>query len=370
MEHRFTQQIYQCLQEQFKEDGLLIYEKSELLQYLNLKTHSVDKGSKSRSSFANIYAIYVLLEDYVKQSFHLNTQYSQYEGAQFTLLLQKQRTLPFGSKLQNHALNHRMNEEFRKYFQNCEYIPILRNATTNRYWFNENLLNIRINKQSYNIALVTLQIIEAYIQIKKSNFEHFIETCNTLQTIEQDGSEKARQFIINLLAPHVDARLFEIVSYAILKRYYQHQKIYFGFDLDTIQAESLKLFKTGRTNANDGGIDFVMKPLGRFYQVTESLDFKKYFLDIDKIEHFPLTFVIKSNQEINILISKIEEHAQKLYSIDAIVHKYMNCIEELINIPKLIDIFTSLETEEDLSLILKEILKQSKLEFNYMDDAS
>ena len=48
----------------------------------------------------------------------------------------------------------------------------------------------------------------------------------------------------------------------------------------------MKLYKTGRTNANDGGIDFVMKPLGRFFQVTETLDFKKYFLDIDKIETF------------------------------------------------------------------------------------
>ena len=31
--------------------------------------------------------------------------------------------------------------------------------------------------------------------------------------------------------------------------------------------------KNGRTNENDGGIDFVVRPLGRFFQITETLDF-------------------------------------------------------------------------------------------------
>jgi len=37
-----------------------------------------------------------------------------------------------------------------------------------------------------------------------------------------------------------------------------------------------------------------MKPLGRFFQVTETVDSRKYFLDIDKIERYPITFVVKS----------------------------------------------------------------------------
>lgn len=49
------------------------------------------------------------------------------------------------------------------------------------------------------------------------------------------------------------------------------------------------------TNANDGGIDYIMKPLGRVFQVTEVLDFNKYFLDIDKLIHYPITFVIKQD---------------------------------------------------------------------------
>ena len=69
-----------------------------------------------------------------------------------------------------------------------------------------------------------------------------------------------------------------------MKYYYHNQNIYWGFEIDKIHEENLKLYKTGRTNANDGGIDFVMKPLGHFFQVTETVDENKYFLDIDKIE--------------------------------------------------------------------------------------
>ena len=47
----------------------------------------------------------------------------------------------------------------------------------------------------------------------------------------------------------------------------------------------MELYKTGRVGANDGGIDFVLRPHGRFFQATEVLDFGKYFLDIDKISN-------------------------------------------------------------------------------------
>ena len=89
----------------------------------------------------------------------------------------------------------------------------------------------------------------------------------------------------------MDARVFEIVSYAILKEHYGAQSVFWGWELESIHEEGLVLYKTGRTNANDGGIDFVMRPLGRFFQVTETVDVRKYFLDIDKVQRFPLTFV-------------------------------------------------------------------------------
>ena len=116
--------------------------------------------------------------------------------------------MPFGAKLQNHALNSRLNDEFAKYFPVSELRPILR--------------------------------------------------------------------------------------FAILKAYYGEQSIFWGWSADKLQQDFLMLYKTGRTNANDGGIDFVMKPLGRFFQVTETIDVNKYFLD--KVHRFPLTLVVKSTE--------------------------------------------------------------------------
>src|ERR1035437_1025198 len=204
-------------------------------------------------------------------------------------LMRRQRTLPFGGTLQNHALNHRLNEEFKKYFPTSKVVPLTRNLETQRYWINEGLLKLTIGKRSVNIAKPILKIIESYIEKKQDAFQRFIRTCNELGKLTKEDSQTAIAFVTSLLDANVDARLFEIVSYAILKYYYHDEKIYWGFSLDTIKAESLKLYKTGRTNANDGGIDFVMRPLGRFFQVTETLDFKKYFLDIDKIQKYPIT---------------------------------------------------------------------------------
>jgi hypothetical protein len=332
---------------------------------LNIKTKSATRGSKARGSFANLYAVYVLIEDYVNHRFDKEGDYSSYEGAKFLNLFERQRELPFGSRLQNHALNHRMNEEFRKYFSQVEYIPILRDVDMHRYWINENLLRISFTGKTYNIAKAIIDIIDLYVETKQRAFESFIQTCERLKEINQKEEVSAEEFILNLLEPNVDARIFEIVSYAILKYYYNEQIVYFGFSLDGIEEENLKLYKTGRTNANDGGIDFVMRPLGRFFQVTETLDARKYFLDIDKIERYPISFVIKSEESIKDLRQKLEEGAEKQYSVKAIVRKYMNCIEEVINIPVLKERFNQSVHEGHLNDILDEIIKQSKVEFNY-----
>ena len=198
-------------------------------------------------------------------------------------------------------------------------------------------------------------------------FKRFVETCQELQKAGSFSEDEVKLFIVNLLATNVDARLFEIVSYSILKYYYHDQKIIWGFELDKLHTENLKLYKTGRTNANDGGIDFVMKPLGRFFQVTETLDFKKYFLDIDKIQKFPITFVVKSDEPVDELLEKIKTNANKIYLVTAIVDKYMSCIEEVINIPTLNQRFSDTIQLGYLNNILDEIITQSKVEFNYTE---
>jgi hypothetical protein len=365
MKHSFTDNIKTILRREFGKNAEFVFEKSLLIQYLNEKTRSANKSSKARGSFASLYAIYVIVEDYLSKGFHQKGDYTQYEGAIFNTLFTRQRELPFGSKLQNHALNNRTNSEFQKYFPNTEFIPILRNFESNRYWINENLLKIYVGKKTFNIAKAVIEILDEYIQAKQDAFQHFIKSCEELQKIENSTSCKIEEYIIGLLAPNVDARLFEITSYSILKYYYHDQHIYWGFETDKLNKENLKLYKTGRTNANDGGIDFVMRPLGRFFQVTETLDFKKYFLDIDKIQKYPVSFVIKSMDSTQEILQKIRANAQKTYSIKAIVYKYMDCIEEIINIPTLTVRFKEAVKQGYLNKILDEIVIQSKVEFNY-----
>ena len=62
----------------------MLFEQSPLLGYLNHKTKAASRGSKSRGSFGNHYAIYVLVEDYLSQGFGPGGAragtYESYEG--------------------------------------------------------------------------------------------------------------------------------------------------------------------------------------------------------------------------------------------------------------------------------------------------
>ena len=264
-----------------------------------------------------------------------------------------------------------MNEEFFKYFPIQKGMPpIMRNLETQRYWFNENYLKIDVGQNSYNIAEDVIAIIDHYAEVKQGTFKQFIDQCEALKDIEENGTSEVAEFIMSLLAPNVDARLFEIVSYSILKHTYKDVEIYWGYtpEIDKLNKDFIHLYKTGRTNANDGGIDFVMKPLGRFFQVTETLDFKKYFLDIEKIERYHLSFVVKSEESIDELLAKIKADALKTYVVQKVVDDYLSCIEEVINIPVLRSYLVDLEKKSIVPEVLKEIILQSKVEFNYDED--
>lgn len=370
MQHTFTIKIKEILAKHFGETADEIFKHSSLIQYLNRKTKSANRGSKARGSFANLYAIYVLVEDYIKKGYHEKGDYSSYEGAIYRELFKRQRELPFGTKLQNHALNNRLNSEFENWFPTLDIVPITRIAESERYWFNKNLLKITSGQKEFDISKAIVEIIDEYIKTKKESFERFLQSCGELQNLDPDKHVQVKDFIIAQLASNVDARLFEIVSYSILKFFYHNQKVYWGYEpkLESLKEDNLILYKTGRTNANDGGIDFVMKPLGRFFQVTETLDFKKYFLDIDKLQKYPITFVIKSVESVSELSKKIETDALRTYGAKAIVERYMSCIEEIINIPVLQERFQQAMQNGFLKNILDEIALQSKVEFNYEDE--
>lgn len=394
LEHEFTKTIISILDKHSQGKGNELLKSSELLQYLNTKTKAANRGSKSRGSFANLYAIYILTEDYLDKdfdnlkslylwknedisnsiirpsltnynsplllTFNSRNLYSEYEGAIYSTLLKRQRSLPFGSKLQNHALNHRLNQEFAKYFPSSIYMPVLRDATTNRYWFNENLLLVK----NYNLAKPVVEIINEYVKARQGSFTEFMAYCKEIVDIQEESPQKAVEFIQGLFEPNVDARIFEIASFSVLKHHYSDQAIYWGWNPEKLLKESLALYKTGRTNANDGGIDFVMRPLGRFFQVTETVDAGKYFLDIDKVQRYPVTFVVKTNESDTDIKDKIKAQAESQYPIKAIVDKYMTSVEEIINIPKLMQIFDLILKKGNAKNVIDEIVLQSRVEFN------
>jgi hypothetical protein len=369
MKHAFTDKIIEILNKHFDNEGEQIFQNSELLKYLNYKTKSANRGSKSRGSFGAIYSIYTLVEDYCKSNYQNRDDYNKYEGATQNNLINRQRELPFGRKLQNHYFQNRTNSEYRKLSPLSEFDRIIIHDQQNsKYWINENLLKIKLGKHSFNIAEAVIDIVNCYIDTKRSAFDNFIETCQKLISIENEQPKEIKTFILGLLEPNIDARIFEIVSYSILKAKYNEESVFFGFSEEAIEEENLKLYKTGRTNANDGGIDFVMKPLGRFFQVTETTDVKKYFLDIDKLEKFPITFVVKSTDTIENLRTKIKEGAEQQYSIEAIVNKYIQSVEEIINLEKLKEAFEIVEAKGKVNEVLNEILIQSKVEFNYEEE--
>ena len=236
--HAFTAEIEKILAKHFGEYAGDVFALSPLLGYLNHKTKSAGRGSKSRGSFANHYALYVLVEDYIGKGFAPGGTragtYESYEGARFSDLLRRQRTLPFGRKLQNHALNARLNDEFKKFYPSVANEPIVRDVAKQRYWVQEDLLTVSVRGKGgknldLNIAKAIIEIIDAYVAAKREAFESFIESCRKIAGLGKRSVKSAIGFIEAQLRPEVDARVFEIVSFSVLKAFYGDQQIFWGW---------------------------------------------------------------------------------------------------------------------------------------------
>lgn len=153
-------------------------------------------------------------------------------------------------------------------------------------------------------------------------------------------------------------------SYAILKNHYKNVTVFFGYTKETIDEVALELFKTGRTNANDGGIDFVMRPVGRFFQVTEVNNYDKYLLDIDKVMHFPVSFVIKTSLSKEKVLADLDRYiAQRSSGMTVLEERYKKAIEEIITINEL-QAWTTELNNNDIDGIIRDIDIYYKLEMN------
>lgn len=76
IEHAFTKKIKNILHDSFRENADDIFMHSPLLQYLNIKTKSATSGSKARSGFGNIYALYVVIENYIDIVYNSKIEYN------------------------------------------------------------------------------------------------------------------------------------------------------------------------------------------------------------------------------------------------------------------------------------------------------
>lgn len=352
--------IKDILVEHFGDRADEIFSHSDLLKYLNLKTSAIYGNTKARKSLANIYAIYSILHFYVKDFFNQKAKYLKFSGYEFTKLLSFCRSLYGGEKIQNHALNSRLNLEFDNKAASPEnkgkYIVVINDS---KYSLHVDYIYV----DGIDISKVVLEIIDIYIVLLKKKDNELITRLKNLES--ENDLNKVKLSIKSLLTEDSEARVFEIVSYAILKNYYKNTKVYFGYSLDDLKEENLKLYKTGRTNANDGGIDFVMRPVGRFFQVTEVGNYDKYLLDIDKVLHFPITFVIKTEKSQIEIQKEVNSYIkERSGGMEVLEKRYKEAFEEIITINEIKDYFESLN-DEQVKGILNDINTFYQIEMNF-----
>ena len=67
-------------------------------------------------------------------------------------------------------------------------------------------------------------------------------------------------------------------------------------------------------------------------------------------------------------MEKLKVDALNTYIVQKVVDDYLRCIEEIVNIPELKNYLEELDKRNMVGEVLKEIILQSKVEFNYEDD--
>ena len=339
-----------------------LFDDSDLLQYLDKKTSAINGNSKTRKSLGNIYAIYAILHFYVDDFYNQPQRYKAFRGYDYTKLLNFCRSQYGGEKIQNHALNSRLNLEFdNKVARPANKGKFIIVQDNGKYMIHIDYIYV----SGTDISKTVIKIIQEYVLLLRKKDDDLIEKLEALS--KETNITTIKSAIKSLLTDDSEARVFEIISYAILKNYYKNTKIYIGYSKEELVEEFLTLYKTGRTNANDGGIDFVMRPIGRFFQVTEVGNYDKYFLDIDKVLHFPITFVIKTNKTKDTIKNDFDSYIQhRSGGMQTIVERYNKAIEEIITINELKEWYEGLD-ESSIKNIMNDIVLYYKVEMNFSD---
>ena len=140
-------------------------------QYLYKKTLAVDRQSKARRSLGNLYALQVLAEDYVNGISN---------GSQFSTLLTRMREKPFGSKLQNHPLDKRLNDEFKRQIKlDGDLLPVQEGLSNN---FKTRLISKKLlsfnSSDPYEIASFIVHVVDSFSREIISGENIFLEKLN------------------------------------------------------------------------------------------------------------------------------------------------------------------------------------------------
>lgn len=331
-------------------DGLLV-------RYLERKTRAATRGAKARRSLGNVYAILVLAEDFLE---------GKEDGSRFTDLLARMKALPFGSKLQNHPLDNRLNDEFRRQMGVDENLlpvqsTIVDGAKARR--ISPELLSHN-GLDPLTAAAFIVEVIHHYIALITEKQSSYLEDIAAI-----GNSDELVEFLSGAFEPNSDARLFEVVSYILVAEHFRGQSVWVGPSKSDLREVPFRLFRSGRTNANDGGIDFVLTPIGKFYQVTESLEFSKYFLDFEKVNRFPLSFVVKVETSSDTARKQIRRAASASgrYSAEQI-DLYMGLFDEVLTLPDLRRLLNDLPKDEAaLDRVKAELTLQFSLEYGLLD---
>lgn len=328
-----------------------------LVKYIERKTKAATRGAKARRSLGNVYALLVLAEDAIE---------GRDEGSRFTDLLARMRALPFGTKLQNHPLDNRLNDEFARQMKvDRELLPVQFTTVGGQK-------ARRISPQllanggtaPLSVAQFIVDAAREYIRLITEKQSTYLDEIEDIET-----PEELAEFLEEAFEPNSDARLFEIVAYVLLAEHYQGKAVWIGQTQADVKKVQLRLFRSGRTNANDGGIDFVLQPLGRIFQVTETLDFGKYFLDFEKVNRYPISFVVKVELVPADALAVIRRDALKSERYSAKqVDIFMGLFEEMITLTKLRQLLAEISWDQkSVARVKAELTLQFRLEYGLLD---
>ncbi len=178
---------------------------------------AVHGNAKSRKSLASIYAIYSILYYYKKTFIIIRMNINSLVVMIIKVYLTFCHRLYGGTKLQNHTLNSRVNGEFRNKFPNATNDLIINN--NGKYLLHIDYLYV--NK--YDISKTCCKIIEKYIKLLEEKRQNIISNFRR-NIFFKRVIPKKKKCICKLLSEDAEARIFEIISYVILKNHYKNKK--------------------------------------------------------------------------------------------------------------------------------------------------